>query len=100
LERHGDLYAHNTLIHKTDEDDLSAILCDYGAAFSYAHMPADLTFPFEKIEMRAFGCLLEELARLARSDHLAALSKLCFVDDPLARPSFASIEQQLVDISK
>ncbi|MES3021256.1 MAG: leucine-rich repeat-containing protein kinase family protein [Pseudomonadota bacterium] len=53
---HGDLYAHNIMVDASGP----ALLGDFGAAASY-----DRTGPaarlLERIEVRAFGCLLEDL---------------------------------------
>jgi len=51
---HGDLYAHNILIDAAGH----SILGDFGAA-SFYDTAADKSL--EKIEVRAFGCLLEDL---------------------------------------
>ena len=61
---HGDFYGHNILIHEgSTEEDFRVKLSDFGAAFFY-----DRTAPYakliEKIEMRAFGVLVEELQAL------------------------------------
>ena len=54
---HGDLYAHNILI---DREDYHIYFGDFGAA-SFYDKENDL---FEKIEVRAFGCLLEDMLNL------------------------------------
>ncbi|MGA9046697.1 leucine-rich repeat-containing protein kinase family protein [Sulfuricurvum sp.] len=53
---HGDLYAHNILIN--DEDH--CYLGDFGAASFYELHQKE----FERIEVRAFGCLLEDMLSL------------------------------------
>ncbi|MCK9374441.1 MAG: protein kinase [Sulfuricurvum sp.] len=53
---HGDLYAHNILIN----DDDHCYLGDFGAASFYEPYQKEL----EKIEVRAFGCLLEDMLSL------------------------------------
>jgi len=54
---HGDLYAHNILVNQAGH----GLLGDFGAASFYD--PADVLFgqKLEQIEVRAFGCLLEDL---------------------------------------
>lgn len=61
---HGDFYGHNILIHEgATEEEFRVKLSDFGAAFFY-----DVTAPYakwiEKIELRAFGVLVEELQGL------------------------------------
>lgn len=53
---HGDLYAHNILIN----DDDHCYLGDFGAASFYEPHIQE----FERIEVRAFGCLLEDMLSL------------------------------------
>ncbi len=54
---HGDLYAHNILIN--DRGD--CLLGDFGAASSYDLNDRIASLALEKLEVRAFGCLLEDL---------------------------------------
>lgn len=54
---HGDLYAHNTLIGH----DGHAVLGDFGAAAFYDQSDSAVAQALEQIEVRAFGCLFEEL---------------------------------------
>ncbi|MDP9898226.1 leucine-rich repeat-containing protein kinase family protein [Variovorax ginsengisoli] len=96
---HGDLYAHNILWNDTGD----ALLGDFGAAsFFDVRQPADAT----RTEVRAFGCLLEELlercdagndaaADAARST-MTRLQAHCLADDPAARPSMAQVHAQLL----
>lgn len=53
---HGDLYAHNILINEDDH----CYLGDFGAASFYEPHRKE----FERIEVRAFGCLLEDMLSL------------------------------------
>ena len=94
---HGDLYAHNILYR----DDGQALLGDFGAASFFAADNAPLAQSLQRIEVRAFACLLEEL--LARCNApasstleiLAGLQARCAQENTAARPLFAQIEQQL-----
>jgi len=52
---HGDLYAHNILVDKSGH----SLLGDFGAATLYDHSLYGNSF--EQLEVRAFGCLLEDL---------------------------------------
>ena len=96
---HGDLYAHNILWHPATGD---ALLSDFGAA---ALLPADqpeLARALQALEVRAFGCLLEELGDClaAPPDHplramIAGLVASCLDTDPAARPSMAEVSRSL-----
>lgn len=97
---HGDLYAHNIL--HTDEGH--ALLGDFGAA-SFSPDCRSTADRLQRIEVRAFGCLLEELldradlhppqdALLPRLRGLAADCQQAHVD---ARPAFAHIASRLAD---
>ncbi|NLP63408.1 protein kinase [Paraburkholderia sacchari] len=94
---HGDLYAHNIL-----HDGLGhALLGDFGAAsFHEAGDPVHAQ-AFERIEVRAFGCLLEELAqRVAEvsADRAAGFDSLiadCLSEHVETRPTFDDILNRL-----
>jgi serine/threonine protein kinase len=91
---HGDFYAHNIL--RNDSGD--CLLGDFGAAAFY---PREVEM--ERIEVRAFGCLLEEL--LERGDFtrdeekiVAALGKLqksCVAQVVRNRPNFDEVSRSL-----
>lgn len=95
---HGDLYAHNTL----HDGEGRVLLGDFGAASFYERggIAADR---IERVEVRAFGCLLEELIVRCvsgddRSDTVAILQDLtsaCLSDNPAVRPLFADIRRRL-----
>jgi len=91
---HGDLYAHNILWRPgTDGAPAKALLGDFGAA---ALLPDAATAAIvQRTEVRAFGCLLEELiAHSDATDELAPLATLrdaCLQDDPAARPTMARV---------
>jgi hypothetical protein len=89
---HGDLYAHNIL--HTPEGH--ALLSDFGAAAFFDVNDAALARGLEKLEVRALGCLLEELAAQCDAQHasviqLKALAHQCLVDTPAKRPSLAEV---------
>ncbi|MGF1520487.1 MAG: leucine-rich repeat-containing protein kinase family protein [Nodosilinea sp.] len=87
---HGDLYPHNTLINPAG----AAYLSDFGAASFYR--PGDPAgAALERLEVRAFGCLLEDLCdRIPYAppdDRLRQLQQACQQPDVRARPGFLEI---------
>jgi serine/threonine protein kinase len=87
---HGDLYAHNILWNENGD----ALLGDFGAA---SFMPND-AHDLQRIEVRAFGCLLEELLQRCDSpalENLWELQRRCVNAVVSARPLFAEIEKVL-----
>jgi len=98
---HGDLYAHNTLI----DDDGSALFGDFGAASFYNQLNAELVFALERIEVLAFGYLLDDLLTLYRQpvsgkplESIASLRDACLVPNPQKRPGFEELATALVEI--
>ncbi|WP_232037065.1 leucine-rich repeat-containing protein kinase family protein [Asticcacaulis excentricus] len=92
---HGDLYAHNIL----HDGRGRACLGDFGAASAYD--PADRTQAeaLQRLEVRAFGCLLDELTRLCDApEALKRLTAAC-VDVPRNRPLFPEIVESLAAIA-
>jgi hypothetical protein len=93
---HGDLYAHNILTCGQGR----ALLGDFGAA-SFVPDNKARAVELQRIEVRAFGCLLEELIERcdAREDGLkAALVELktrCLTEAIGDRPLFDDIERAL-----
>ena len=91
---HGDLYGHNTLHDRLGH----AYLGDFGAA-SFFDPESAQAKAVQRVEARAFGCLLEEL--LARCDDAQALQPLqtlrdaCLSEDPPSRPLFDEIANAL-----
>lgn len=92
---HGDLYAHN-ILHLADG---TALLGDFGAASPVDRGDAVQALALERIEVRAFGCLLEELLVRCRpavdaektAKMLADLQQRCVDAIPEQRPLFAEI---------
>jgi hypothetical protein len=97
---HGDLYGHNVLHDPAGH----SLLGDFGAAAFYD--PADpQALPLQRLEVRAFGLLLEELlercaAPPAVQAQLAALQAECVQPDVAARPLFAAIAAHLAAIKQ
>jgi len=97
---HGDLYGHNILFTRGSDAPARALLGDFGAASLYDRCDRERAVGLERLEVRAFGCLLEEL--LAHSDTqdstldgLHQLKAACISELPTDRPDFADIERQL-----
>lgn len=95
---HGDLYAHNIL--RNDAGD--SLLGDFGAA-SFLPPETSQAAQLQRIEVRAYGCLLEELldrcdATREDADTIAALRRLqqrCDSAEVSERPLFAEIGSEL-----
>jgi hypothetical protein len=98
---HGDFYAHNILATATGE----ALLGDFGAA-SFFDVAGPEALGLQRLETRAFGCLLEELlAHCPAGDAatlraLAHLQQRCTQPEVATRPSLAEVEQELGNLLK
>ncbi len=84
---HGDLYAHNVLWDGTQGE---AVLSDLGAASALPAGPEGEML--QRLDVRAFGLLLEELQAIAPLAHPAveALAQAC-TGAPGARPGLAEV---------
>jgi len=86
---HGDLYAHNILIN----DNNHCYLGDFGAASFYEPHRKE----FERIEVRAFGCLLDDMLSLYPSkegniyEMLKQLKEQCMNEHVEERPLFSEM---------
>ena len=93
---HGDLYGHNILI-----DDIGhALLGDFGAASFLPAVAPSQQGLLQRIEVRAFGILLEELLQRCEvpGEHAAQLAELvrrCQQPEVGARPGFDEIVSTL-----
>lgn len=92
---HGDLYAHNILVNPK----WYAYLCDFWAATLYN--PSENPH-YQALDVRAFGCLLEELLDHIKSSensiivsNLRQLQSECQSENPENRPSFQDISSHL-----
>ena len=93
---HGDLYAHN-ILRSGDE----ALLGDFGAASFFDTGDSTSASALQRIEARAFGCLLEELVARCDGPASAGLDDLrsrCLSETPAARPTFAQIAAALATL--
>ena len=101
---HGDLYAHNILVNETGD----SLLGDFGAASFYDSIESFKGQAMERLEVRAFGCLLEDLlehcnpeellSQAAVIDRLRRLQQDCMHPTPAMRPLFEAICDRLSQI--
>jgi predicted Ser/Thr protein kinase len=92
---HGDLYAHNILWNKQGD----CLLGDFGAASFIPQDDTQLAATLQRIEVRAFACLLEDLldrCEVQNESHdvvdaLRALHARCDQPEVKARPLFKEI---------
>ena len=93
---HGDLYAHNILVNRSGKP----VLSDFGAASLY-EPGSELGLKLEQLEVRAFGCLLEDLLDRCLENELTLmlrqLQQSCLQSNSFLRPTFRSIVRQLTD---
>lgn len=93
---HGDLYAHNILIDPTGHP----LKGDFGAASLLDGFAADQRNALQRLEVRAYGCLLDDLLGLAPSgaeslQALRAMRDACMTETVGARPLFGEIARRL-----
>lgn len=95
---HGDVYAHNTMIN----DSASVLFGDFGAASNLCLLPAIQQQAMEAIEVRAFGCLLDDLLAIGNTDSnlelfnvLIELKDHCMKELVALRPTFTEIIERL-----
>lgn len=96
---HGDLYAHNTLINK----ELNVLFGDFGAGVNYSSFNNNQKQILEKIEVRAFGYLIDDLLKLVSESEkqennfriLENLRQQCLIQEVELRPNFNYIVDKL-----
>ncbi|MGV3539339.1 MAG: leucine-rich repeat-containing protein kinase family protein [Rufibacter sp.] len=92
---HGDLYAHNTLVNEVGHP----LFGDFGAASLYDKADVEMATALERIEVRAYGCFLEDLLNHLDLEEpnqkmvgrLQQLKQDCMQAGVLQRPAFATI---------
>lgn len=92
---HGDLYAHNVLV----DDASHALFGDFGAATIYKGIGPETAPALERLEVSAFGYLLEDLLTHVSADEkdssviaqLFDLQKTCIQPAVSERPNFKTI---------
>jgi len=103
---HGDLYAHNILVDETGH----SLLGDFGAASFYDKSDGVSGQALEQLEVRAFGCLLEEMldrCTLQESyeydkavESLHCLQQECLNPVLSQRPRFTEISERLTSVER
>ncbi len=96
---HGDLYAHNILI--TEQADV--LFGDFGAASNYESLSEQQAHAMQRIEVRAFGCLLDDLLSICPDAdterdgymQLIQLKDRCMDSKIALRPAFSQIIMDL-----
>ena len=98
---HGDVYAHNIMVNENSE----VLFGDFGAASNLNFLPTTHKDGIEGIEVRAFGCLVEDLLGQARiesslddelMEKLSDLKDRCMHEFMSLRPKFSDIQKQLI----
>ncbi|PWK75991.1 leucine rich repeat (LRR) protein [Mucilaginibacter oryzae] len=99
---HSDLYAHNIL---TDHNG-NTLLSDFGAASFYDQDDRQISLALERLEVRAYGCLLDDLICLCTEKDNEAIKQLtkmkdrCLSEDIFNRPIFEYINKQLANLAE
>lgn len=93
---HGDLYAHNTLYNIISGH---AYLGDFGAS-TYYKSNSEFAPYYERIDVRAFGCLLDDLINISneKTTEISLLESIrdqCWDETILNRPDFEEIIKEL-----
>lgn len=98
---HGDFYAHNILI----DHEAHALLGDFGAGVSY-DINSEVAPALERLEVRAYGCLLEDLLNHITNNDLPVvkdfiqLKNECMHAEVMRRPGFDEILKRIQALVK
>lgn len=96
---HGDFYAHNIMV----DEEANTILGDFGGASYYEDENNDIHIALQQLEVRAFGCLVEEMLKVSSNNNkhpeikakLISLRDECLIEVPYKRPLFKEISKKL-----
>jgi len=95
---HGDIYAHNTMV----DEQANMLLGDFGAASDLSSLPKEQQDAMQAIEVRAFGCLLDDLLPFCHCPQnteqykdLVVIKENCMQVSTHKRPTFIEITEQL-----
>jgi len=99
---HGDFYAHNIMI----DSNGNSILGDFGGASYFEPSRAQECDALERLEVRAFGCLVEEMLELCQDDSsndrlkhkLETLKNACMSENNEKRPLFITLYTQIMEM--
>lgn len=100
---HGDVYAHNTMINAQAD----VLFGDFGAASDLSLLPEAQQLAMQRIEVRAFGCLMEDMLNVCaeetqQTEHkqqLTVLKDQCIQENTALRPSFDEVQNSLCALS-
>lgn len=99
---HADFYAHNILINA----EAFPLLSDFGAANFYERSDKRISDAIERMEIRAFGCLIDDLtSRIIPNgcntylEVLSYLKTICMHESVQERPNFDYLVIALAQIS-
>jgi hypothetical protein len=100
---HGDLYAHNILV----DEKAHPLFGDFGAATLYDTTTKTQADAIERLDVRAFGCLLEDLLDHLKTEGLNegfmesfnTLKEACMQEKVLERPDFKTISDRITEVA-
>lgn len=98
---HGDFYAHNIMIDK----DANSILGDFGGASYFEPKEVETRNALERLEIRAFGCLIEEMLVLSKDNEsqlkrekLKHIKERCLSQPNHQRPLFKELQHMIITV--
>ncbi|MGL5666753.1 MAG: protein kinase, partial [Shewanella sp.] len=97
---HGDVYAHNMMINP----EMDLLFGDFGAASNLSHLSESKRLAMQAIEVRALGCLIEDLLNYVdKFENQAGYMSLCDIKDKCMqldvgqRPSLTWAKSRIMD---